>query len=79
MEVVDMNPPTRFSDLARLPLARMRTDHRFEAHGDATRVTVAISIAGPLALLWDRIVARKLAADAQAHTAAFLDFARGQM
>ncbi|WP_217430732.1 hypothetical protein [Sphingomonas bacterium] len=76
MAVVDMQRPTRFSDLARLPLARMRTDHQFASSGTVTTVTVTISISGPLAFVWDRVVARKQAAGAQVQTAAFLAFAR---
>ncbi len=76
MEVVAMQPPTRFSDLARLPLARMRTDHQFSSRDAVTTVTVTISMSGPLAFVWDRVVARKQAAGAQVQTAAFLAFAR---
>jgi hypothetical protein len=76
MEVTDMLQPTRFGDLARLPLASMATDHCFEPSGNGTRITVNIAVSGPLAFLWDRVVARKQAAGAEAQTAAFLAFAR---
>ena len=40
-----------------------------------TRVEFVIEIWGPLAFLWDRIVARKLAAGAKTHAERFLSFA----
>lgn len=78
MEITVMDRPMRFSDVAHLPLGKMRTDHRFEPGDDGTRVTVTISVSGPLAFLWDKIVARKQAAGAEAQTEAFLSFARGK-
>ena len=62
MEIVEAAAPTRFVDLAHLPLAKIRTSHSFTPVADAVRIDVSIEVWGPLGFLWDRIVARKQAA-----------------
>lgn len=69
-------PPHRFTDVALLPLARMRTSHRFTAEGDQTRVETVIEIWGPLAFLWDKIIARKQALGAENQARSFLAYAK---
>jgi len=39
----------------------MRTTHEFRRDGDVTTVVVTITVEGPLAFLWDRLVAREQA------------------
>ena len=75
MEIVEATAPTRFVDLARLPLGTMRTSHVFTPDAAGTRVDVRIEVWGPLGFLWDRVVARKQAAGAADQTRAFLAFA----
>jgi hypothetical protein len=75
MEIVEASAPTRFVDVARLPLARMRTGHDFRETGDGTVVTVTIEVGGPLGFLWDRIVARAQAEGAAEQTRRFIAFA----
>jgi hypothetical protein len=63
----------RFTDLALLPLGRMRTTHAFVPHpGGGTEVSITIHAFGPLGMLWDKVIARKQAAGAekQAHALA---------
>ena len=68
--------PSRFSDLAHLPLATMRTVHEFlPAPEGGTRIRVTLEVFGPLGFLWDRLVARKQAAGAEAQTRAFVRYA----
>ncbi len=77
MQVAALDEPRRFADVALLPLARIRTIHEFEPEqAGGTRVRVIIETTGPLAFLWERLVARKLAKDAAPHTQAFAEFAR---
>jgi ligand-binding SRPBCC domain-containing protein len=75
MEITAAERPCRFGDVAHLPFAAMHTDHRFEQDGGRTLMTVTISVSGPLAFVWDRLVARKQAAGAAEHARAFLEFA----
>lgn len=77
MRIEELSAPTRFVDVANLPLARMRTTHAFCSTASGTEVRVAIEIWGFLSPLWDRLVARKQAAGAATQTAAFLAYASG--
>jgi hypothetical protein len=53
----------------------MRTSSEFVPTTGGTHVRVCIEVFGPLAFLWDRLVARKLAADCEQQTRRFIAFA----
>lgn len=72
MRIEEVDAPRRFVDMALLPLAKMRTSTEFLPSADGTRIRIVIEVFGPLAFLWDRIVARKLAADCEQQTRAFI-------
>jgi hypothetical protein len=72
MTIESIEPSRLFVDLSHLPLAKMRTSHEFSQGADGTHVRVTIEVFGPLGFLWDRIVARKQAAGAEAQTAALV-------
>jgi Polyketide cyclase / dehydrase and lipid transport len=72
MRIEEVEAPRRFVDMALLPLAKMRTSTEFLPSADGTRIHIVIEVFGPLAFLWDRIVARKLAADCEQQTRAFI-------
>jgi hypothetical protein len=72
MRIEALEAPRRFVDLALLPLAKMRTSTEFLPSAGGTRIRVVIEVFGPLAFLWDRVVARKLAADCEQQTRAFV-------
>jgi hypothetical protein len=75
MQVEAAEAPHRFVDVAHLPLARMRTVHEFASVGHETLITIVIEVFGPLGFLWDRLVARKQAADTAAQTQRLIAFA----
>src|SRR5919112_5300734 len=75
MEVQAAEAGRRFVDIAHLPFVRMRTSHEFLPGPDGTLLRVVIEVEGPLAFLWDRLVARPQAAGAEAQTRSFLQFA----
>ena len=75
MQVEAAQAPHRFVDLARLPLARMRTVHEFARTESGTLVTIVIEVFGPLSFVWDRLVARKQAAGSAAQTQRLIAFA----
>jgi len=75
LEITEASPPHRFVDVTHLPLARMRTAHEFRRDGDVTTVLVTITVSGPLAFLWDRLVARKQAEGAGSQLRAMIAFA----
>jgi uncharacterized protein YndB with AHSA1/START domain len=71
--------PHRFVDVAHLPLARMRTIHELApAAAGGTSVRVIIEVSGPLAFLWDRLVAREQAAGVVAQTHALAAYAEAR-
>jgi len=72
MQIEHVEAPRRFVDLAFLPLAKMRTSTEFLPSADGTRVRVVIEVFGPLGFFWDRILARKLAADCDHQTRQFI-------
>ena len=79
MTVVAADPPHRFIDVARLPLARMRTEHLFERVEDGrTCVRVNIVTTGLLAFFWDRVVAAKQVAGAAEQLRAMAAYAKEQ-
>jgi hypothetical protein len=74
--VEEAAPPRRFTDIAFLPLARMRTVHAFEALPEGgTRVTQRFETSGLLAWLWDRVLVRGQVAGAAAQVARMATFA----
>ena len=72
----DFVAPTTYSDICRMPLARMKTLHSLEAAGPGTVMRVRITITGPLARLWGRMVGRTHAAGLPAQTERILAAAR---
>jgi hypothetical protein len=63
----DFVAPTTYSDICRMPLARMKTLHVLEP-GPQTTMRVRIEITGPLAWFWGWAVGRKHAAGLPAQT-----------
>jgi len=51
-----------FTDLTVFPLAKMYGHHIFEETDDGLKVTTTMSVKGPLAFLWSKLVAEKIAA-----------------
>ena len=76
LAIVEAKEPSRFVDVAFLPLARMRTSHAFTPTSEGTRIAITIEIAGVLGFLWDRIVARGQAAGAEEQTRRLIAFAQ---
>jgi len=61
LTVEAIEPPAIFVDQAKLPLARMLSRHELLPEADGrTRLRHVITLTGPLAWLWDRLVARKV-------------------
>jgi uncharacterized protein YndB with AHSA1/START domain len=79
MRVVGADAPHRFAVEAALPLARMRTEYRFETRNDGlSRVSVTVTTLGLLGWLWDRLIAAGMDAEAVTHARDLAAFARRQ-
>ena len=74
--VADSRPPTRFAEVAALPLVRVLTVHEFEPAGAGTRVRVTIRYRGPLALLWGSLFGQRRARELAERTRRLVGQAR---
>lgn len=54
--LVEVRPNSYFKDLTIFPLAKMYGEHLYENTPEGLRLTVTMSISGPLAFLWNLIV-----------------------
>lgn len=58
----DVSPHVGFTNVTRLPLARLAVTHRLESTAGGSRLTHGVSLRGPLSPLFVRVVGRKIAA-----------------
>lgn len=56
-------PGQRFTDVTKLPLARLTFAHRIEPDGTGSRFTHTVTIQGPLSALFARVIGRTIAAE----------------
>lgn len=68
-------PFSTFTDLAILPLAKMRTRKTFVQSGNETCITMTVEIWGILGFLWQRVIGREQIAGAPAQMAAMVAYA----
>lgn len=68
--------PFELVDVAHLPLAKMRTIHKYTREGDTTRIDMQVQIWGPLGFLWRKIIGENQIKDAPKQTQAFIEYAR---
>jgi polyketide cyclase/dehydrase/lipid transport protein len=68
IEIITAEPGSRFTDLTRFPGARMYGNHEFVVRGDELEIRTTMSIEGPLAWLWRKIVAEGVAKGMAAQT-----------
>jgi len=74
--VIEKMWPYEVIDVAHLPLAKMRTIHKYERVGDATHIYMELQIWGPLGFLWRKIIGENQMKDAAAQTEALIEYAR---
>lgn len=60
--LTSVEPARRFSDVTRLPLARLSFEHTLTPIPGGTRIHHRVTIDGPLAFLFSRVIGRKIAA-----------------
>jgi hypothetical protein len=58
IQLVETTPNKSFTDFTKFPLANMYGQHTFEETAEGLKVTTTMSIKGPLAFFWRRIVAQ---------------------
>lgn len=77
IELTEVVPGTAFTDLTRFPLARMLDAHELVERTGAVEVRTTITLTGPLAFLWRRIVVDKIVRELPQQTARLVQCARG--
>lgn len=60
--MTEVTPGRSFTDVARLPLARLTFGHRIEPHDGGSRFTHTVTFTGPLAWFFRRVIGRGIAA-----------------
>ncbi|SEW50996.1 SRPBCC family protein [Chitinophaga arvensicola] len=60
IELFEIIPNKRFTDLTRFPLAKMYGDHTFEETPEGLKITVTMTVSGVLGFLWKKIVAQDI-------------------
>jgi len=68
--------PFELIDVAHLPLAKMRTVHKYERIGDTTHITMKVQIWGLLGFLWRKIIGENQIKEAGVQTNALIEYAR---
>jgi hypothetical protein len=77
VELVKIEPNINFTDLTRFPLARMTGAHDLIRRGNELEVRTTMTVTGPLAFLWSRLVAKGIVAGLPKQTHALIEQARG--
>ena len=62
-KVLEVTDGRSFTDVTFLPLARMRFSHKIEPTPTGADITHRVTISGPLAPLFSRIIGKKVAAE----------------
>ena len=68
--------PYEVIDVAHLPLAKMRTVHKYARVGDITHIHMDVQIWGLLGFVWRKIIGEGQIKDAALQTQALIDYAR---
>jgi hypothetical protein len=68
--------PFEIIDVAHLPLAKMRTVHKYVREGDITHIYMEVQIWGALGFLWRKIIGENQIKDAAIQTQALIEYAR---
>ncbi len=61
VELLDVRPTSYFKDVTRFPLAQMYDEHWYEDTPEGLKITSTLTMRGPLAFLWNKIVMQKMA------------------
>ena len=60
IEIVELEPFRKFTDLTRFPLAKMYGEHLYEETPDGLKITITMSVKGLLSKLWIKLVANDI-------------------
>lgn len=77
LELTDVVAGKSFTDLTRFPLARMLDSHELRERDGQVEVRTTITLHGPLAFLWRKLVVDGIVRDLPMQTERLLERARG--
>lgn len=60
IELIETTPYKSFTDLTRFPFAKMYGSHTFEETAEGLKMTTTMTVKGPLAFLWRKLVAQDI-------------------
>lgn len=73
LHVSEYTAPNVFSDVAHLPLAKMRTTHRFTQTEQGIEIHIEVEVRGLLSFIWSRIIAQNQIKGAEQQTQNLID------
>ncbi len=76
IEIIEVEPERKFTDLTRFPGARMYGCHEFISHGEELEIRTTMSIEGFLSFLWKKLVAEPVANGMAEQTEALIEKAK---
>jgi hypothetical protein len=76
IELTRVEPGSHFTDVTRFPLARMTDSHDLIERGDALEIRTTLTMEGPLAFLWRKLVGENIARTLPEQTASLIARAR---
>jgi hypothetical protein len=79
LHLVEVETYKVFTDLTKFPLAKMYDKHEVLQHADGIEVKTTISISGPLAFLWKKLVAEKIVKSLPEQTASLINRTRAKL
>ncbi|MCW7505308.1 SRPBCC family protein [Leptospira paudalimensis] len=60
IQLIEVRPNSYFKDFTKFPLAKMFGEHFYEKTSEGLKITITMSITGPLAFLWNMIVMKNI-------------------
>lgn len=76
LELTEVKPLAGYADLTRFPGAKMLDAHEIVDHGDRIEIRNTLTVTGPLAFLWRKLVAEGVAASIEGQTRSMIERAR---
>lgn len=67
-DIMVVQPNQRFVDISRLMGAKLKFDHMLTQHADVTVIDITMTVSGPLAWLWAKILGKDQQADLEKST-----------
>lgn len=77
IKLVETTPNKSFTDFTKFPLAKMYGQHTFEETSEGLKITTTMSINGPLAFFWRKIVAQDIVNSLPVEMPAQIKYASG--